>query len=194
MDSGKPTLINAVIDPAAGSESGRIGNLNPQSVLRKKKPSSVKPASNTRRRRMKQTLYRTRRHTAPKDQGDGHGEKTSRKTAPKRRSPARPLGEKPVVKIKRGAARSAAKSARAQRRKVVGAQRHGKHPHGLPPRRRLPSRSRPSRRHGNRPATPEHQAVGRGRQGAGRGARSRLHPRAVGADLHPARSPTWART
>jgi oxalyl-CoA decarboxylase len=36
MNSGKPTLINAVIDPAAGSESGRIGNLNPQSVLRKK--------------------------------------------------------------------------------------------------------------------------------------------------------------
>jgi oxalyl-CoA decarboxylase len=36
MDSRKPTLINAVIDPAAGSESGRIGNLNPQSVLKKK--------------------------------------------------------------------------------------------------------------------------------------------------------------
>jgi oxalyl-CoA decarboxylase len=36
MDSGTPTLINAVIDPAAGSESGRIGNLNPQSVVRKK--------------------------------------------------------------------------------------------------------------------------------------------------------------
>src|ERR1700748_2809614 len=36
MDSGKPTLINAVIDPGAGSESGRIGNLNPQSKLRKK--------------------------------------------------------------------------------------------------------------------------------------------------------------
>jgi oxalyl-CoA decarboxylase len=36
MDSGQPTLINAVIDPAAGSESGRIGNLNPQSMLRKK--------------------------------------------------------------------------------------------------------------------------------------------------------------
>jgi oxalyl-CoA decarboxylase len=36
MDSGQPTLINAVIDPAAGSESGRIANLNPQSVLRKK--------------------------------------------------------------------------------------------------------------------------------------------------------------
>ena len=36
MDSGKPTLINAVIDPAAGSELGRIGNLNPQSKLKKK--------------------------------------------------------------------------------------------------------------------------------------------------------------
>jgi oxalyl-CoA decarboxylase len=37
MDSGKPTLINAVIDPAAGTESGRIGNLNPKSVVGKKK-------------------------------------------------------------------------------------------------------------------------------------------------------------
>jgi oxalyl-CoA decarboxylase len=36
MDSGKPTLINAAIDPAAGSESGRIGNLNPQSVVKRK--------------------------------------------------------------------------------------------------------------------------------------------------------------
>jgi oxalyl-CoA decarboxylase len=36
LDSRKPTLINAVIDPAAGSESGRIGNLNPQSALKKK--------------------------------------------------------------------------------------------------------------------------------------------------------------
>ena len=36
MDSGKPTLINAVIDPAAGSESGNIGSLNPQSALKKK--------------------------------------------------------------------------------------------------------------------------------------------------------------
>ena len=35
MDSGKPTLINAVIDPAAGSESGNIGNLNPKSALTK---------------------------------------------------------------------------------------------------------------------------------------------------------------
>jgi len=37
LDSGKPTLVNAVIDPQAGSESGRIGNLNPQSALQKKK-------------------------------------------------------------------------------------------------------------------------------------------------------------
>src|SRR5277367_6010514 len=36
MDSGQPTLVNAVIDPAAGSESGNIGKLNPQSVVRKK--------------------------------------------------------------------------------------------------------------------------------------------------------------
>jgi oxalyl-CoA decarboxylase len=35
MDSGKPTLINAVIDEKAGTESGRIGNLNPQSVVAK---------------------------------------------------------------------------------------------------------------------------------------------------------------
>ncbi|NYZ15154.1 oxalyl-CoA decarboxylase [Azospirillum sp. RWY-5-1] len=36
MDSGKPTLINAVIDPAAGTESGNIGSLNPTSAVRKK--------------------------------------------------------------------------------------------------------------------------------------------------------------
>ena len=36
MDSGKPTVINAVIDPAAGTESGSIGKLNPQSAGRKK--------------------------------------------------------------------------------------------------------------------------------------------------------------
>jgi oxalyl-CoA decarboxylase len=35
--SGKPTLINAVIDEKSGTESGRIGNLNPQSALAKKK-------------------------------------------------------------------------------------------------------------------------------------------------------------
>jgi oxalyl-CoA decarboxylase len=33
LDNGKPTLINAMIDPAAGRESGNIGNLNPQSVV-----------------------------------------------------------------------------------------------------------------------------------------------------------------
>ncbi|ACL59700.1 oxalyl-CoA decarboxylase [Methylobacterium nodulans] len=37
MDSGRPTLINAVIDPQAGTESGNIGSLNPQSSVRKKK-------------------------------------------------------------------------------------------------------------------------------------------------------------
>ncbi|PWE31440.1 oxalyl-CoA decarboxylase [Maritimibacter sp. 55A14] len=33
LASRKPTLINAAIDPAAGKESGNIGNLNPQSVV-----------------------------------------------------------------------------------------------------------------------------------------------------------------
>ncbi|MGE0626819.1 MAG: oxalyl-CoA decarboxylase [Hyphomicrobiaceae bacterium] len=36
LDSGKPTLVNAVIDEKAGTESGRIGNLNPQSVVARK--------------------------------------------------------------------------------------------------------------------------------------------------------------
>ena len=36
LDSGKPTLINASIDPTAGKESGNIGNLNPVSVVAKK--------------------------------------------------------------------------------------------------------------------------------------------------------------
>ena len=36
LSSGKPTLINAVIDEKAGTESGRIGNLNPQSAMGKK--------------------------------------------------------------------------------------------------------------------------------------------------------------
>ena len=35
MDSGRPTLINAVIDPMAGTESGNIGSLNPTSVISK---------------------------------------------------------------------------------------------------------------------------------------------------------------
>ena len=33
LESGRPTLINAAIDPAAGKESGNIGNLNPQSKV-----------------------------------------------------------------------------------------------------------------------------------------------------------------
>ncbi len=35
VKSGKPTLINAVIDEAAGTESGRIASLNPQSAVKK---------------------------------------------------------------------------------------------------------------------------------------------------------------
>ena len=37
IKSGKPTLIDAIIDPAAGVESGRIGNLNVVSTIGKKK-------------------------------------------------------------------------------------------------------------------------------------------------------------
>jgi oxalyl-CoA decarboxylase len=36
LRSGRPTLVNAIIDENAGTESGRIGNLNPQSVVSKK--------------------------------------------------------------------------------------------------------------------------------------------------------------
>ena len=36
METGKPTLVNAIIDESAGTESGRIGNLNPQSGVNKK--------------------------------------------------------------------------------------------------------------------------------------------------------------
>jgi len=42
LDSGKPTLVNAVnavIDETAGTESGRIGDLIPQSVMTRKKQS-----------------------------------------------------------------------------------------------------------------------------------------------------------
>ena len=35
IDSKKPTLVNAIIDETAGTESGRIGNLNPQSTVKK---------------------------------------------------------------------------------------------------------------------------------------------------------------
>lgn len=36
QESGRPTLVNAIIAEGAGTESGRIGNLNPQSVVKKK--------------------------------------------------------------------------------------------------------------------------------------------------------------
>ncbi len=36
LDCGRPTLVNAVIDEKSGTETGRIGNLNPQSVVKKK--------------------------------------------------------------------------------------------------------------------------------------------------------------
>jgi len=41
LESRVPTLINAVIDETAGTESGRIGNLNPQSVVGKKKTAEA---------------------------------------------------------------------------------------------------------------------------------------------------------
>jgi len=37
LDNGKPAVINAVIDPKAGTESGHIQNLNATSTLQKKK-------------------------------------------------------------------------------------------------------------------------------------------------------------
>src|SRR5579884_3093796 len=37
LAAGKPALINAVIDPTAGTESGHIQNLNPRSALSEKK-------------------------------------------------------------------------------------------------------------------------------------------------------------
>jgi oxalyl-CoA decarboxylase len=33
LASGKPALINCVIDPTAGTESGHLQNLNPQSQV-----------------------------------------------------------------------------------------------------------------------------------------------------------------
>ncbi|MBC8652100.1 oxalyl-CoA decarboxylase, partial [Providencia vermicola] len=34
LTSGNPTLINVVIDPDVGTESGHIGSLNPKSVVK----------------------------------------------------------------------------------------------------------------------------------------------------------------
>ncbi len=41
LESGRPTLINAVIDPKAGKESGNIGSLNPTSVVAKRMSNNV---------------------------------------------------------------------------------------------------------------------------------------------------------
>jgi oxalyl-CoA decarboxylase len=44
LASGKPALINCAIDPKAGTESGHIGNLNPQSSIKQKKLGAVSQA------------------------------------------------------------------------------------------------------------------------------------------------------
>ena len=38
LASGKPALINAVIDPTAGTESGHIQSLNPRSAAAQRPP------------------------------------------------------------------------------------------------------------------------------------------------------------
>ena len=37
LAAGKPALIDCAIDPNVGTESGHIGNLNPQSAIAQKK-------------------------------------------------------------------------------------------------------------------------------------------------------------
>ena len=44
LASGKPALINCAIDPTAGTESGHIGNLNPQSSIAQKNLGAVSQA------------------------------------------------------------------------------------------------------------------------------------------------------
>jgi oxalyl-CoA decarboxylase len=44
LASGKPALINCAIDPKAGTESGHIGNLNPQSSIAQKNLGAVSQA------------------------------------------------------------------------------------------------------------------------------------------------------
>jgi len=44
LASGKPDLINCAIDPKAGTESGHIGNLNPQSSIAQKNLKAVSQA------------------------------------------------------------------------------------------------------------------------------------------------------
>jgi len=45
LASGKPALINCAIDPTAGTESGHIGNLNPQSSIAQKNLGAVSQAT-----------------------------------------------------------------------------------------------------------------------------------------------------
>jgi oxalyl-CoA decarboxylase len=44
LSTGKPALINCAIDPTAGTESGHIGNLNPQSNIAQKNMGAVSQA------------------------------------------------------------------------------------------------------------------------------------------------------
>ena len=44
LASGKPALINCAIDPTAGTESGHIGNLNPQSSIAQRNLGAVSQA------------------------------------------------------------------------------------------------------------------------------------------------------
>ena len=68
LASGRPTLINAVIDPAAGSESGNIGSLNPQSVLARRSKVPAAPP-----RRGGRPGRRTGHDNVPNDGGTHEG-------------------------------------------------------------------------------------------------------------------------
>ena len=45
LDSRRPILVYAIMDPSAGTESGRIGRLNPQSIVIKKSLLSLETKS-----------------------------------------------------------------------------------------------------------------------------------------------------
>ena len=97
MDSGKPTLINAVLDPAAGSESGRIGNLNPQSALKQEidatvsdmLPRSSASADPVRGNRWRRSKWPRRKQSESKSRGEKvvtqSASKSSRQRARRRR-------------------------------------------------------------------------------------------------------------
>ena len=113
MDSGKPTLINAVIDPAAGSESGRIGNLNPQSVLRRRNNAGI-------------SIERSSRDNA-------RGETMATRKKSKVKAKAKPAAKKAAVK------KSAAKK-RLSRRSAMATEGRGR---SLRWRRRSPPSAAP---------------------------------------------------